>query len=89
MAKLWTEPEILQYKPIQSSKLEALYKKANIPATDPEARAEYIHKLIADSLTMFDEDLINSETRVKGRAAGLNLLERFTLIELAHERGEN
>jgi len=83
--RLWTDPEIKQYKQLEYGPLQELYERADIPVTDPEERAVYLVKLVNNYNPLLLH-LALVQTGADGRPAGLNYLERI-LID-AHKEGK-
>ena len=73
---VWTEEEITMYRPLPDLELVSLYNKAGIPRENPEARTKFLEERYLN-LTMGDKSRVATMRNEKGKAAALNLLERF------------
>tara|TARA_Y100000310_G_C20668217_1_gene808822 strand:+ start:1418 stop:1801 length:384 start_codon:yes stop_codon:yes gene_type:complete len=69
-------PDIPRYIQRDYGPLTTLYARAEISATDPQARAEFLAETVFDGLTMTDHDLL---MRASSRTEALNMLEDWVI----------
>ena len=75
----WTVEEIKNYHQIVDERVTSLYACAEIPEDNPDAREEYMKKIL--EVEEADENFIMNFSGQRERACHLNILERMAISE--------
>ena len=80
--KKWSGKEIEKYQQIRRKELDPVYIVKEIPSRDPASRVKYVTNLLEKlGAYDFENDIVNSIARQKGKPKALVHLEETVLIE--------